>query len=376
MKKISESLAAFNRAGLIISIAVLLLVAAVFFILRAKKGEPIKIGAIISLSGAASNLVDLRDGMILAADEVNRRGGVNRRKIELIIEDSKTDPLEGEKAFNKIEAIHHPVLYVSALSSVSMALSHLAEKNEVVLVGLVVGNPALTEQKKWVFRYYSSAETEVPPIISTLRELKIKKLGVLYLNDAYGTSIISLLKEKFEKIGEIFKSEAFGSKESMFRDKIKILRDMEVIYVVGFPRHVRNAFVQLKEGNYKGLIFGPSGASSSSVRTAPAANGAYVAAPIIYNPNYLFAREAKEKYETRFDKPFNHQAANGYDFVKIVAGLFEDKEISRQNVRSLLEGGFTYPGVFGYIDVKPGQHDIVYPLHPARIVDGRLKYLR
>jgi len=53
-----------------------------------------------------------------------------------------------------------------------------------------------------------------------------------------------------------------------------------------------------------------------------------------------------------------------------------DKEVSRESVKNLLEGGFMYHGVFGELDVKPGEHDITFPLHPAQIVDGKLKYLR
>jgi hypothetical protein len=54
----------------------------------------------------------------------------------------------------------------------------------------------------------------------------------------------------------------------------------------------------------------------------------------------------------------------------------EDEEVSRERMKSLLEQGFIYPGVFGDLDVKPGEHDIVFPLHPAQIVDGEVKYLR
>jgi ABC-type branched-subunit amino acid transport system substrate-binding protein len=49
--------------------------------------------------------------------------------MELIIEDSKSNKEEGKKAFNRIEASHHPVLCVSTTSSVSMALAPLAEEN-------------------------------------------------------------------------------------------------------------------------------------------------------------------------------------------------------------------------------------------------------
>jgi len=40
-----------------------------------------------------------------------------------------------------------------------------------------------------------------------------------------------------------------------------------------------------------------------------------------------------------------------------------------------LEGGFIHPGIFGELDIKPGNHEIDFPLHPARIEKGKIKFL-
>ncbi|MDY7031654.1 MAG: hypothetical protein SVY10_07060 [Thermodesulfobacteriota bacterium] len=114
----------------------------------------------------------------------------------------------------------------------------------------------------------------------------------------------------------------------------------------------------------------------SLIKEMPEIAGVYLAAPIIYNPNFLFAKEVHKKYEALYKKPLSHQAAKGYDFMKLLAGLLEDEEVSRENVKRLLEEGFIYPGVFGDLDVKPGEHDISLPLHPAQIIDDKVKYLR
>jgi len=375
MNKMFKDRAGFSTLAIIIAAVVVAAILATVFILRSTKKEPIKIGAILSLSGPASHLVCIRDSMLLAVDEINAWGGVNGRKIELIIEDSKTSPEEGKKAFSRIEAAHHPLLYVSTNSSVSMALAPLAEENRVVLVGLVVTTPKLAKQNEWVFRYYSSAEGEVPPILSILQKLRLKNLGILYLNDAYGTSVYKLLKKEFERNGGTARSEAFEPKESDLKEQIANLKDMRAIYTVGFPSNLKTVYKQLKEENFSEIMLGCSSTIILDI-TAPEVNGMYVAAPIIYNPNLVFAKEAKEKYEARYNNRFNHQAANGYDFVKFLASLLEDKDISRKSVKSLLEEGFIYSGVFGSIDVKVGEHDILFPLHPARIVDGKVKYLR
>ncbi|MCG8696924.1 MAG: hypothetical protein MI922_02630, partial [Bacteroidales bacterium] len=116
--------------------------------------------------------------------------------------------------------------------------------------------------------------------------------------------------------------------------------------------------------------------SLPAIRELPESEGVYVTTPIIYNPNFRFANEVSQKYENRFKKPFNHFAATGYDSMKLLAGLLEDKAISRHRIRDLLREGFNYPGVFGELHSKPGQFDISFPIHPGQIKNGRVVYLR
>jgi len=375
MKKIAKNHNGFTRMQIIITSLVVLLALAVFLMLITRKEESVKMGAVLALSGSGQFAgEEVRDGILLAVDEINSWGGINGKKIELIIEDSKTNTEEGKKAFNKIERVHHPVLYLSTHGSVSMALVPLVQENQVVLVGLVVKTPKFTEHKEWVFRYWPTPEADVPPILSILEELKVKKLGILYQNDEFGKSVFELMQKDFQITGGIVESKIFEPNTTDFKESITRLIDMEAIYSVGFSNCLESIFKQLKEEKFKGFVLGSSSAAFPSITTMPEAQGVYMAASIIYNPNFPFAKKTKEKYETRYDKPFTHTAANGYDSIKILAGLLEDKEISRDSIRSLLEEGFIYSGVFGTIDVKPGEHDISFPLYPAQIIEEEVRY--
>lgn len=106
--------------GIIVAVAITAVLTVFFFCEKAREGT-IKIGAVLSLSGAASVVgEEVREGMLMAVNEINPRGGINGKKIELIIQDSSTDVKEAVAAFNRIETKHHPALYVSTLSSVGM----------------------------------------------------------------------------------------------------------------------------------------------------------------------------------------------------------------------------------------------------------------
>jgi branched-chain amino acid transport system substrate-binding protein len=312
----------------------------------------------------------------LAIDEINSWGGINGSKLELIIEDSKTNPEEGKEAFKRIELKHQPLLYVSVLSSVSMAFASLPAENEVVLFGLLVSAPKFTQKNEWVFKYSPSPDVAVPTILSILQDLKVKRLGMLHLNDAYGQSFFELIKKGFEKTGGIVRNETFNLNSSDFKAQIVKLKDTEAIYSVGYPSHLKNVFKQLKEANYQGFILGETTATNYIVRSIPEANGVYVSTPIIYNPNFLFAKKISQEYNAIYNNPFSYEAAIGYDFIKIFAGLIEGQEISRKNIKHILDQGFMYSGVMGNQELEPGEQEINIPLYPAQIQDSKIKFLR
>jgi branched-chain amino acid transport system substrate-binding protein len=64
---------------------------------------PIKIGVIQPLSGpVAASGSYVRMGAEIARDWINARGGVNGRKVDLVIEDNKSDPKEAASAAEKL----------------------------------------------------------------------------------------------------------------------------------------------------------------------------------------------------------------------------------------------------------------------------------
>jgi len=370
----------YGLAGfwIIVTVVSLLIAALVFFAFsRLHVKAPIKIGVIVSLSGSGGNLAGLRDGLLLAVREVNTKGGINGRKIELLIEDSKSDPMEAVKTFRRIEARHHPALMISTLSSVSTALAPLAEEKEAPLMALVASAKNIAENRKWVFRYFTNTEHEVKPIISILKRLKVTSLGVMYQDDEYGRSAFEVMKAKFTALPGFVQGEPFKYGDASLRQKVLRLKNNQAIYVVGFAREMPAVVKTLREEKYKGHILAASGYTSESERKSPEADGIYVAAAIVFKENYPLANEIKSKIKSLgSNRPFDHFFALGHDFIYLLTGLLEGKEVSRENIRKTLDEGFVYPSIFGNINVQPGDHDFDYPMYPARIVNGNLEFER
>lgn len=352
-------------------------VAMIAFAVPALAGAaPIRIGAVLPLTGnSEAQGKSMRDGLQLAIDEINGRGGLNGNRLELVVEDSKADVAAGVAAFNRIESQRKPLFYVGFVSSVMMALAPLAEERQVPLVGLSTTVADLTRSREWVFRYWSLTQESVRPLMLILQDLKPRTLGILYQNDESGKGHQQAMSTAFISAGGKVQSLMVELTDTDFKSKIASLKDQDAIFVAATGKVLFGILKQIWEAKYGGSVLSTaSAAGQPALLSQPEMQGIYVGVPMIYNANYLYAKEAAARFQTEFNKPFDQYSANGYDLVILLAGLLEDRELSRVSVKNLLEGGFQYSGVFGSLNIKPGQHELSIPLFPAQVVDGKLRY--
>ena len=335
---------------------------------------PVKIAAILSLTGPGSNSAGVREAMQMAVEEVNAQGGISGHRILLIVQDSRSDPEAAIKIFQRLETEKHPDIYISGLSSITLALSPLAEDRHVPLIGIVTSVPDVTKNRQWTFRFYFTSHAEAATAMNIAGKLNIKTLGMIYLNDPYGRSCFTLLKEKFDSNKWRLEGIAFNKKTVDFSPQIAYATKFPAIYMVGYVNHIRDFLPQLRTRGYQGAVIVASGGANSNVRNLPEANNIYVAAPALYNPQYVYARQLRQKFQNRFQRELEHQDAVGYDFIKLLAGLLNEIPVNRESIRTSLLQGFTFPCAVGNINVAPGSNDIQFDLLPGVINKGQIDY--
>ncbi|MBF0204533.1 MAG: ABC transporter substrate-binding protein [Desulfamplus sp.] len=408
-------------------------------ILSCSRNEPpVHIGAALVLTGPAAFVgEEIRDGLAMAVEEINGRGGINGRRIELLIEDAnapsnsntsndtsnstsnntsnsstsnstsdeksmdgkpmvpahenpvQNDPAQkdpahedpahedpAQKAFETLDR-KNPLVILTSLSFLSVKLAPLAEAKKRLMVGLVASAPELTQNnRQWVYRYWITAEHEAPSMVDMFQQLHNTKgkLGVIYLDDAYGGSVYKDLEKRCASFSTTVSPAPFHVSQKIFSREVELVKHTSAVAIVGFDGHIINVLKALREIGYKGEIISTTTATLPSVTAIPEASGVYVTAPAIYNKNFHFIDQIKARYEKKFGKPFTQYSANGYDFIYIVSGLLEDQPITQESLKSLLENGFVYSGVFGNVELKKGKKDILFPLFPAQILNGSIIY--
>jgi len=337
---------------------------------------PIVIGAVLPLSGSTGAVgTDIRDGMTLAIDGINAGGGVNGHPLHLVMQDGAGGEATAQAAFRAlVSGEETPLVMVAGTSGVSMALKPLAEEEGAIpLFGLVVTAPALTEDVHWIYRYWSTAEQEMPIIASALTE-DVRTLAVLYTDEPYGRSMLKQAESNLSGTGIQVTGRSFTLSTSDFSDIVAPALTADAIAAVGFAPHIMAILSALNAAEYDGVIVSTTTATLPEVVADPMAEGVYVVASAIYNKNYVFADEVRTHFEATFSRPLNQYAANGYDFIGMLAGLLADTSLDSSALTAKLRLGFMYSGLFGNVSLKTGAHDIAFPLFPARILNGQIVY--
>src|ERR1700687_5400099 len=138
----------------------------------------VKIGLVQPLTGAfAAAGTDVVDGAKIAADELNAKGGVLGKKIELIVEDTKSNPTEAASATEKLIVRDRvPVLMGASASTATLAaMPKLMEYKVPMLVETSSSSKITTAGNPYIFRIAPPSEIEATVFGKIVDKIGIKK---------------------------------------------------------------------------------------------------------------------------------------------------------------------------------------------------------
>jgi len=164
--------------------------------------EPIKIGAIFAVTGGASFLgaPESKTAQMLV-DEVNAKGGIAGRKIELLIKDSGANP-EKAISFTKqlIEEENVFAIIGPSTSGESMKIKGICNEAKTILVSCAAAEVIVDPVTPYIFKTPQKDSDAVRWIFGTMKELGITKIGVTASNSGFGQAG----KGQLEKIAPEF----------------------------------------------------------------------------------------------------------------------------------------------------------------------------
>jgi ABC-type branched-subunit amino acid transport system substrate-binding protein len=194
-------------AGILITA---LVVGGATYLLTAQPGAPveeelppIKIGHILPFSGPLSAYAEgFANGVRLAVQEINDAGGIAGRKVELIEEDTATDPSTAAEAARKLIEVDGVKAIIGAYASSStLAAAPIAEKNKVILISPASTSPLVSEAGEYIFRVVPSDAFQGRALAELAYQLGYRRAATIVIDNQYGVGIEEVFKQVFESLG-------------------------------------------------------------------------------------------------------------------------------------------------------------------------------
>lgn len=286
----------------------------------------IKLGAIQPISGQVSAYgTQTRDAIMMAVAEINAKGGILGKKIEMIVEDDEASPDKTMNALKKLVAKDKIAGFVGALTSkCSLAITQYAQAKKVIMITSSSTNDTVTDAGDYIFRacYKDSFQGQVVAQFS-YETLKAKKAAILYdITNDYSKGLTTNFTDKFKELGgTVVVTESYSTGDKDFKAQLTKIKasNPDVLFI---PDYYSTISLIAKQVRAQGLNIPMVGADGWDEIT----NNAGDEVLDCYYSNH-YHPEAKDRDVQNFVRKFtakykitpNALAALGYDATYILA---------------------------------------------------------
>jgi branched-chain amino acid transport system substrate-binding protein len=156
----------------------------------ANAADNIKIGVVVPITSVLAPYgKPFVESLQIAVDEANEKGGVNGRKIELLVEDNQGSNTVTINALNKVLEQQPVTVFGAALGTQVLAMMPITEREKVPLIAGPSTRRVTQQGAKYFFRIgtHDALDKEVATRFM-VDDLKTKKIGILHVANEWGYS--------------------------------------------------------------------------------------------------------------------------------------------------------------------------------------------
>jgi len=188
--------------------------------------EVIKIGAIFPLTGDAVVYgVPLQRAAELAVAEINERGGINGKSLEIIWEDGKCNGKDAATAASKLINVDKVKIILGGVcSGETLGAASIVEANKVIMFSSSATGPQITEAGDFIFRNSPSDLTQGKILAEAAWDLGYKKIVVIQEITDYALGFREAFEESFTALGGEVTTETFTTDTTDVRTQLTKLK--------------------------------------------------------------------------------------------------------------------------------------------------------
>ena len=229
-------------------------------------GDTIKVGEFASLTGSEAAFgQSSHKGTALAVDEINSKGGVLGKKIDLITEDNLSKQGESATIVKKLISRDKVVAILGEVASGrSLEAAPICQANKIPQISPSSTNPKVTETGDYIFRVCFTDPFQGKLLADFgLNTLKAKRVAMLTdLASAYSVGLAEYFKEPFVAGGgTIVADQKYASHDKDFKAQLTAIKaaNPDAIFVPGYYTEVGLIVLQARQLGIQVPIFGGDG---------------------------------------------------------------------------------------------------------------------
>lgn len=297
----------------------------------------IKLGVAQAISGPAAKYGNaIKNGMVLAAEEINSKGGIAGNKLQLVIEDEQGKKEEAINVYKKL-IVQDKVLAIlgPTLSNSAFAANPIANQMKTVVFGTSNTADGITDIGSYSFRN-SIMEADVLPVTvaAAVKKFGIKKVAVIYGNDdAFTKNGYEVFKKVLEKQKiTVTTTETYAKGDVDFRAQLTKIKasNPDAIVASSLVEEAANILLQARQLGLKVPVIGGNGFNSPKLFeiAKDAADNIVIGSPWSIEMASPINKALVSNYTKKFSVEPDQFAAQGYDAVYIVADALKRVKLS------------------------------------------------
>lgn len=347
--------------------------------------QTLKFGLAMPLTGSQSSYgKDQIKAAEWAVADINAKGGVAGKKLEMIVLDTQAEPTVGINAVNRLVNVDKVPVFVTAWSAVVKAVAPIANREKVLELSIGANAPEIAKLGDYVYTAFPLADVDVTALAGYTRNtLKHSKVAVLYVNNDTGIDAAKVYKSVFEKAGgQVVAYETYDPKASDFTGMLLKVRtsNPEFVHLHGLVSEMPIVISQMRQLGMQQRVSTYAGGYNQSMidKAGKGAEGLIVTS--------LAPNEQQNKnvgpYIERWKKAEN-RVPNGlpytqylYDSAYLVAALYEYVEKNKlpatgENMRKALLAVKTFELPMTGKLVINDDHTVKKPVNLVTVKDGK-----
>lgn len=339
-----------KKSKILLGFACLLMLCFAFGSSQALAADSVKVGIVLPLTGSMAKFGEIeKQSFEMALEEINAAGGINGKKLELLIEDTTGRPDVGRSVAEKLITKDKVVMIGGGYSSsVTYAAAGVCQQNQMpFMVNTGSADKITSSGWDYVYRLNPPVSKYASAVESLMTELvKPKTVAILHENSLFGSKGAKSFGKTCKKLGiKVVLKEGYehgGIDYKPVLSKIKQLNP-DIVYMISYIMDASLLMKQAKEMKLTPKLFvgGAAGFTLPEFKTNAGVASENVISATLWHQILPFpgAMDYYNKFKSRYHKSVDYHGAEAYAACYVIADVLKRaKSFKNTDIKAALDG--------------------------------------